>query len=76
MDKSLKVREDEWREKEHEILCLKWGLNFEVFFLKLSNFKKYTHKASIQISVEFEFELEEPKFHQLWLVNFSYGSAH
>ena len=30
MDKSLKVGEEEWREKEHEILCLKRGLNFEV----------------------------------------------
>jgi len=29
MDKSLKVGEDEWRE-EHEILCLKRSLNFEV----------------------------------------------
>jgi len=32
MDKSLKVGEDEWREreKEHEILFLKRGMNFEV----------------------------------------------
>ena len=30
MDKSLKVGEDEWREKEQEILCLKRGLKFEV----------------------------------------------
>ena len=34
IDKSLKVREDKWRErereKEQEILCLKRGLNFEV----------------------------------------------
>ena len=30
----------------------------------------------IQISLEFKFEFVEPKFHYLWLVNFSYGSSH
>jgi len=32
MNKSLEVGEEEWREKEreHEILCFKRGMNFEV----------------------------------------------
>ena len=79
-------------EKGHEIYALNavWTLKYN--FSNDQSWKKCTHKASIyslsviqnwreiwisiQISLEFKFELVEPKFHSLWLVNFSYVSAH
>ena len=47
MDKSLKVREDEWRERgrgeqNFEIEKGEWGLNFELQFLKINVEKMHT----------------------------------
>jgi len=94
MDKSLKVGEDEWREKERRSTNFVPQKRSELWsvILKWSKLKKNAHMTfiyslsvtqnwreiwiSIQISLEFEIAFVEPKSHELWLVNFSYGSAH